>query len=474
MTIPQISITRNIEWLLPVAILVVFAALKMSHLSTPFFWDETGVYGRISFHLADTGLSLHPASVDQWISRGHPLLYPFVIASFCKLFGTTTFVAHFANLVISVALLITIFVHTRKIFSFRAGLFSMVYLMVQPIFFTQSAMVLPEIALGLCLWWMTWAFYKHSLWLYVLFGSFAVLIKETAIVWLLALAFYDFLSHKPRFYIGSIRWLLPVIPFLIFLVVQKQTWDWYLFPYHSGSISFEVDPTATKFWRYLVFLFWEQGRGIIPVVIIPFSIYAWKARISDWKKILSNPTSFGLIGTFVCLSYLLFSSTTFYLWRYMLPIFPFLAVFVGVSVDKIYHMLKVWWAILITAVLYLLPVSKMSSDHFVYDIDMSYLRSIDATQKTLQYMVDEGIYVRGQFSVNFPLAFAMLDKRFGYLLNGIENSKSSPISDRTHFAVTLTPGSSLKNPDKMELFLIHEEYYHDIKMSVYEVCAPSN
>ncbi len=461
--------TKLILWFILVAGFAGFVLLKMSHLSAPFFWDEAGVYGRIAFHLADNGLSLHPKSVDQWLSRGHPLLYSFFIASFCKIFGTTTFVAHFGNLVLSVFLLASIFIHTRQIYNFRSGLFAVAFLMIQPIFFAQAVMVLPEIALGLCFWWLIWAYYKRSLWIYVIAGSAAVLIKETALIWLFAITFYELLSNRSRFHIKHLKWLLPVAPFLIFLVIQKLTWDWYLFPYHITSISFNVDHVATIFWRYLVFIFWEQGRGVIPVLIIPFCIYEWKTRPSRLKEFRHYITSFGVIAAFVCLCYMLFSGTSFLLERYMLPVLPFVAIFVGVSMDKFYNLKGLLQTIVLTAILYLLPASKMSSDHFVYDIDMSYLRSIDATKKCLEYMINEGIYTSNKFSVNIPLTYAILDKRFGYLPEGTNVSKSSPVSDLTEFAVELKPGSELINPDSLDLYLVYEEFYHDIKMSVYKV-----
>src|SRR5687768_4748468 len=161
--------------------------MKVSHLGIPFFWDESGVYGKMIFQLADNKLSLHPKAINEWISRGHPLLYPNYIAAFCKIFGTTVTVAHAANFLLACILLVSIYIHLAKAFHPYVGLVSSVLLMAMPLYFTQSVFVLPEIALALALWWTTWAFVNRKYTHYFFFGAVALLIKEPAIVWIVCL-----------------------------------------------------------------------------------------------------------------------------------------------------------------------------------------------------------------------------------------------------------------------------------------------
>lgn len=445
-----------------------FVALKTQHLSTPFFWDETGVYGRMAFHLADTGPSLHPASVDQWLSRGHPLLYPFLIASFCTWFGTTTTVAHLANLLITLLLIFSVSVHTSRLYGFPAALLSVLFLIVQPIFFAQSIMVLPEITLSLCLWYATWAFYRRNLLLYITFGSIAVLVKEPAIVWVIAVFLFDFLFIKPRLSAASIRFLVPLIPFLVFLIVQKQTWGYYLFPYHSESINLSIAPVLDHFMKYMHFLFWEQGRAVIPCLVLPAGLYALGGQL----RIQPDFRAFGWIAFFVCLMYVLFLSTSFFLGRYLLPLFPFLAILVARLLVKCLENYHVAIATAICAIAYIIPASKISGDQFDYDNDMAYLRSVEATKKALQYIIDHDMYKPNAFSVNMPLIYAIADKRFGYLPAGVEVYHSHQISDQTEYVVQMTPGTSLENPDNLDLELIHQEAFDGIKMSVYRTNTP--
>ena len=119
---------RAAAWLFG-ACLIGFIFLKIPHLSLPFFWDEAGVYGRMIFTLANNGLSLHPEAIDQWISRGHPLLYPNIIASFCRLLGDNVTVAHSTNFAISCLLLVSMFKCLGKAFHPWIGAMACILLM---------------------------------------------------------------------------------------------------------------------------------------------------------------------------------------------------------------------------------------------------------------------------------------------------------------------------------------------------------
>ena len=456
-----------------IIIIILFAILKYRVLSTPFFWDELGVYGNMSFQLADNGLSLHPKAIDQWLSHGHPLLYPCIISIGCNWFGTSVFVAHLGNLVISVALVVSVFLHSSCLENRFLGLLSTSILMSQPIFFAQSAMVLPEIALSLALWWCTWTYFRQKLIPYVIAGSAAVLIKEPAVVWICALFTYDFLFGRNRFSLRSMQWILPMIVFIVFLLVQKRTWGWYLFPYHSNSIDFTPGEVVSKLWLYLKFLFWEQGRGLVA-----FTIFLGCFLITTKPKLLQNywrkaRKLFFSIGFTACISYLLFSSLTFFLWRYILPLLPYISILAAICIYRLAHDRKVYLAFVLFLGCTLLPISYSSSNHFDYDSDMSYIRAIDAEKKALQYMISNGIYQQDKFSVNMPLNYAIIDKRFGYLPDSVPSYGSNQISEKTIFAVALTPGTSLENPKNLPLELTFEQYFYDIKMSIYRVIHDS-
>lgn len=461
--------TKGCATVLFTATLLTFFIAKYPILSTPFFWDELGVYGSMAFHLASTGPSLMPGAVDQWHSHGHPLLYPFVVSMMCKWFGINLFVAHLTNVLIAMSLVFFVFIHVSRSYNHTIGVFTAILLCVQPIFFTQAAMILPEIMLGLLLWLTTWCYFKRKIGWYLLSGSAAVLVKEPAIVWITTIAVYDFFNGHKRFTWRSIKWLCPLIVFGLFLLKQKATWGFYLFPYHCHSLNLNPILVWDKLIFHLKFLFWDQGRWtILTILILAVISIIRKERVRTVFKTLWREHSYTFLGVCLCGSYLLFCSLTFMGTRYLLPLLPFTVLFGSLAIYRMRkYSLRV--SLISAAICTVVPLFYMTSKTFSHDNDMSYLRAIKAQRIALEYMIRNNIYEEGKFSVNMPLVYATLDHRYGFLPDSLDPLSSHPISERIKFAVALSPGTSLENPNNYPLTLMHEEYIHDIKLSVYRV-----
>lgn len=450
--------------------LVAFIILKIPHISLPFFWDESGVYGKIIFHLSDTGLSLHPKAISEWISRGHPLLYPNMIASVTRVFGESVTVAHTANFVLACVLLVSMYYCLRKPFGQWVGLIAPVILMIQPLFFAQSVFVLPEVALCLFLWWATWAFIQRNFWLYALTGSAAVLIKEPAIVWLAGLICWDLLHvRKAKWWHFGI-WLSPLMVFGLFLMIQKNALGWYFFPYHTGGFDFKPASVADKGGDYLEYLFWKEGRYLWLIIIIAAGLITLLKRTGSVESSAPVMKQRFYAGLFVACLYLLFSSTTFYHQRYILPVFiPIccaLAILLEYCIVQQRHMLALGF---IAVMGFLSFRFYMSADKFNYDLDMSYTRSIESSKKTIKTMLDEGMLEQDEFTATIPLLYATNDERFGYLPAGVTGRYSRAIHAGTKYAVKIFPGTEIENPDQYPLELIREWYDYDIKTTLYKV-----
>ena len=114
----------------------------------PFFWDELGVYSQSALYMAEHNLSILPASVPDNISRGHPLLATFIYSLGFKILGTHLWVAKLSSILIYFIGIVYCF-KTIQLFTSRfwAFLFTLVIL-VQPIFISQSLMILPELLLA--------------------------------------------------------------------------------------------------------------------------------------------------------------------------------------------------------------------------------------------------------------------------------------------------------------------------------------
>lgn len=450
--------------------LIAFILLKIPHITLPFFWDETGVYGKIVFHLSDTGLSLHPTAISEWISRGHPLLYSNLIACVTMIFGETVTVAHAANFGLACLLLISMYFCLDKPFGPWVGLSAPAILIIQPLFFAQSVFVLPEVALCLFLWWATWSFIQRNFWIYFLAGSAAVLIKEPAIIWLAGLFCWDVLHIRKAKWWHFIVWLSPLLIFGIFLLIQKKALGWYFFPYHSGGFDFSLTTILDKGWDYLVYLFWDDGRYTWLIIILVAGVIALlkrTAKINTESPIVQQRFYAGL---FVACIYLLFSSTTFYGQRYILPVF--IIVCSAIAILLIYFITQkknILVVGIIACMSFLSFRFYMSSDKFNYDIDMSYTRSIKSSKKTIKALLDEGMLEQDEFTATIPLLFATTDERFGYLPAGVAGRYSRAIHPGTKYAVKIFPGTEIENPDHYPLELIREWTDHDIKTTLFKV-----
>lgn len=449
--------------------LATFIFLKVPHIGLPFFWDEAGVYGRIVFQLADQGLSLHPKAINEWLSRGHPLLYPNMIAGVCIVFGKNVVVAHAANFAIACTLLISLFFCLRKIFNPWVGLIAAVFLMIQPIFYTQSVLVLPEVALTLSLWWATWGFINKNYHLYILFGTAAVLIKEPAIIWLASLFLWDLMHLKKTSTWRIVLWLAPIWIFGIFLVIQKAALGWYFFPYHAQAFDFSFLSVAENLKKYLLYLFWEKGRLIWLAVGLLSIGLGMLDKAGKFEPDLPFIKGRYLCALFAASIYVLFSSTTFFGQRYILPVFPVVCTLMAILVYyytfyKQYILILIFLGITTFTSFYFFMVSN----HFNYDNDMSYVRSVKSSKKTIEYLLDRKM-LDDEFSATMPIIHALTDARLGYLPKGSSAKRSNIVHPGTKYVVKVSPGTDIENPKNLPLELIDEWYDHDIKTSIYKV-----
>jgi hypothetical protein len=448
--------------------LLLFIVFKLPHLSLPFFWDESGVYGKIIFDLADRKLSMDPGYVDQWISRGHPLLYSNIIAAGCKLFGTTVTVAHACNFALAIALLGSMYFHLKKSFHAYVGLIACTTLMAMPLFFTQSAFILPEVSLALALWWTTWAFIHKRYIVYVLCGSVAVLIKEPAIIWIGALWACSFLFYRKQLLLNLI-WLVPCLVFGIFLLIQKQKLGWYFFPYHAGGFDFTFASINTKLSTWVTFFFLREARFLWAIILIAGGLLA-NMRLSRKHASTRHQRLIYSAALIPLIAYVLFCFTTFYHERYFIPTLPVLCSALGIAVYYGIAQERQLAAITAAFVLVAAAIPFNSSHRFNYDLDMSYTRSIETSKKTIQYMVEHGMFQQDIVSVTMPLLYAVNDPRFGYLPaeagNGIH---SRPINANTQFVVHTEPGTMPENPDGFALDTLEHWNQWGIKTTFYKV-----
>ncbi len=455
--IPASSIFRRRSPLyLAVGATGIFVVWAIFNLNLPLFWDEIGVYGRGIFAMIDNKVSLHPDALPPDISRGHPLLFTYLIAGWTRIFGVGIVSMRTASLVVSIILLAVTFCCVRQKHEALNPIPGLLVL-IQPIFLAQSTLILPEMMLTMFTMIAVVAFLRRAHWLFFLAGSAMILTKETGIVLVAGFGLYDVVStwfqEKRLFRTRFVYWALPVIPYAIFLLVQKQTHGWYFFPYHTDGFQLAGPAIERNLKDFLSFIFLKQGRYLWLILLAGIAVSRLIKKDSE-----AIPTSgqVSINGLLLILSgiYLAFYSTTYYMNRYMLVVIIMVAIVLGRSMVPI---IRIWFKsrdrmVLMPLMLILIVVqlSFLNSRTFKYDEDMAYKTYVEAQQEAIDFFLEKEMHQEG-FHVGFPLDFALLDPRYGYLPDSMERMLNYEVRESTKHILNIVPPGNINNPQELPI-----------------------
>ncbi|MFN0276846.1 MAG: ArnT family glycosyltransferase, partial [Chitinophagales bacterium] len=271
--------------------LVAFIYLKAPTLTLPYFWDELGVYSRAALYMHDNGLSLMPNALPPELSRGHPLLFTFLNATSFTMFGDNVVTGHCTALFFSILFIIVIYGIVKKTFNRTIALCIAASSLVQPLFVSQSVMVLPEVLLSLCMMLALYFFFQEKYVSYAVVSSLAILVKESAVILpfvvLCSAMIIGFGERKRIFHKKYFSAFFPILVFGVFLLIQKQQNGWFLFPYHASAVSFDKDVFISQLADFSKFLTMEQGRLYITILFLILNLFSlllnWKN--SEWKYV---------------------------------------------------------------------------------------------------------------------------------------------------------------------------------------------
>lgn len=307
-------------------VLIIFAILKIKYLNTPYHWDEGGVYAPGILKMIDEHtIGLTPNSLVPLYSRGHPLIFYFLAASFMYIFGDSHIVAHIFSLLVGLLTLGTIFFVFSRIVEKLFALLLCILIMFLPLFFSLSGMLLPEMMLTLFSVFIFYSLWFQKWFLYFLFGSMAMFTKESAIVWVVFAIFtivYQTIENKERTWklilLNIFYSLTPILVFALFLCIQKYQNGWYFFPEHIGYINLQWKVASEVFARCINMLFISQGKYILLCISIFF--FAIQIFLKGFSSIHIKWVVYILVLIF---GSTLFASINFLLMRYLLYVYPF-------------------------------------------------------------------------------------------------------------------------------------------------------
>lgn len=477
--------TRTLPALAVLLLCLFLVACRWPALSFPLFWDELGVYGPSVFYLLENGVDFQPKALDPELSRGHPMLYVFVNALVGAAFGASSVVLHSFNLFIACLVLVGTYMLGKKVFSATTGVLAAALLSVQPVFHAQATLILPEMALALAALGMLYGYLARMPVLYLVSGVAAVWLKETAIFIPMALILHRVLMLRsrrlPLMQINTLLEVLlliaPWIAFAAFLLLQKIQNGWFLFPYHTGLFDFSPDEVLKKLGRFLAFLLVDQGRFVWGAVVGSSLLLAFRKKRITWNKWVDHPkweayTAFFLFG-FLLLG---FSATNAYLNRYLLLLFPPLALVVADQLKNHFRTAFTAWpskkrgliipvsvivGFLLLGFPWLLPVKR-----FVYDEHPVFKRHVVLTQMAVQELMENGEYQGCHVQCNWPMHTALEDEKAGYRLENLPFYLLGP-NDTLDYQVWLDPGSYSNPPPLGRSEVMKTIEYHGMSCTIY-------
>ncbi len=420
---PLLKLVKNRPYeLLTAAGILVFFLCKLHDVNLPYYWDEMGVYVPAAFHMKDAGhISLLPGSLDPLFSRGHPLLFTFCNALVFKSFGETITVGHLFALFLGIITLVLFFIIAKKLFNKKVAFFATVLLSVQPIFYSLSLQLLPEMMLTFFTLGCIYGILKKKWTLYSIFGSLAMMTKESAIVipaTALILLIVESITDKDFFTLKRFRLFLlgatPLFVFGLFLIIQKIQNGWFLFPEHMGYLHWDMEKLSKGAGRIFQDMFIWQGRWMVGVAFlagIVMNLFSKLLKIEPKGKIIYTFTLFILLA-------FIFADINYYLTRYILYVIPFILLggtfTVIVIFEKILPNLKViQWVFVLLFCGYGIVLGHKNMSQSPDTCDMSYKLVVNVSQQAIHWA--EQNWSKDTIEANFPIYQGLEDPRNGYL-----------------------------------------------------------
>ncbi|MEM6344619.1 MAG: glycosyltransferase family 39 protein [Bacteroidota bacterium] len=390
---------------------ILFVIAKWADLSLPFFWDELGVYGPGVLAMVDEGIGLLPSALPPDLSRGHPLFFYFFFAAWTKIVGYSIVKIHFFALMVTLGVAWTTWWIGYKLLHEAAGAIAGIAVLMMPFIFAQAHLILPEMLLGGLMLWGLYSFHQRKWWAYLIWGSLAVLTKESALVMVMACLTYSLLFGAAERWKMSLISLSPLIGFALFLIIQRFQNGWFFFPYHTGFISFDWVEMQGKFVKLWNFILEYQGRWAIQIGLgIGLIAFLWRKRTLNPNEI--HPW-FQLSGIFL-LGMMAFTVINFYMDRYLLSLLPILVLGLGAAIRELFLLGKAWRYLSIA--IFLIPLNFIphhQGEEFRYDTDINYRSLLSVQQAAVDLMIQEAQPTDSVFA-GFPIYYALKDPRYGF------------------------------------------------------------
>lgn len=383
------------------AFAALLLALHLPFLKLPFHWDELGQFVPAALDLYHDGAWV-PHSTPPNV---HPPGLMAILALVWHVFGFSILSARLTMLAIAAAGVFLSFLLAVRLSRKAPGapaFAAVAFLMVAPMFYTQSMMVLLDMpAMTLTVLALLWFFDER----YAACAAAAtalVLVKETAIT--TPMVFAAWLWFRERRRREALYFLAPAAGLGLWLVYLHQATGHWLgneeFAQSNVSQSLEFRHIAYAFGRRIYMLFFSDGHFLGAAALIA----GWRwLRGKEW-------TIAGLVAASQTIVVTVLGGAT--LERYMLPVLPILYAAFAVAASAWSRPLR-----LITqgamGALFILGWFWNPPVPFPYENNLAMVDFVRIQQDAAQYLEDyEG---NKRIATAWPFSEAIANPEFGYV-----------------------------------------------------------
>jgi hypothetical protein len=395
--------------------LLLLLAAKANVLSAPYHWDVMGYVMPSAQAFFDTGQLSSLTGIS-----GHPPLFFVLLAVFWKVFGQSIVVSHALVLIFGALCLTASFVLTEKLYSWKEAVGVVTLLFFNQLFFAQVGTVYLSVPL-MCLAVISLHFYlRQKLWLYLISASAMLMIKETSVVVLLAVILFEIFQRLFQ----RISWKAALKRLLILSLPLCSLVLWSFYHWQKAGWFINKDLIVNKdrllnlfqvnFARHLIFDWTgenvNRANWVVFLVLIVFIVSQAAKRKSlrtEWLLLL------------IVVLNILFFSYTDDLPRYFLVIYPFFYILGARAFVVLFAKWKsknIVSSALILAFVILSVFNywgKRTTDGWRLESNMEYLDLVRVCRSASSFI--ESGYGEHKIVTTFPLNFALLNPRYGYV-----------------------------------------------------------
>jgi 4-amino-4-deoxy-L-arabinose transferase-like glycosyltransferase len=418
--------------LLAACALIVFLS-HLPYLKLPYFWDELGQFVPAALDILRDGAWIPHSTVPN----AHPPAVMAYLALVWRMAGYSIEATRLAMLALAAAgVMLTLFLARELSRSWTAAALASLFLLVDPIFYTQSMMAQLDMPAML--------FTVLALLLFLTDRHAAAAAASTALVFsketgvILPLIFIVVLYRDPARSKNAAWYLAPFAALAIWFFALWHTTGYIFgdpgFTHYNTIYALNPVRAAVTLLRRFYYLFIADFRWVGALAMV----VAWKrARIYStraWK----------IVWCFIAAHILMVSVLGgAALERYLLPVLPLIYIAMGAALDVLRPRWRYTWAAALTAGL-VTGLFFNPPFPFPYENNLAMADFVDLHRAAAQFL--EKSYADKTIHTAWPLTQALRSPDFGYVGHALSAEETSDLRVSTLNAL---------NPDSVNVLVLY-------------------